>query len=55
MKNITGLKEKKKMKTQTNYKMVWKRRDGWLQYDPPKSHPSYEEWMKLREKEKQNG
>jgi len=35
-------------------KLVWKRGDGWVQYNPPRSHPSYEEWKKLKEKEKQD-
>tara|TARA_A200000159_G_scaffold70613_1_gene65600 strand:+ start:680 stop:790 length:111 start_codon:yes stop_codon:yes gene_type:complete len=33
--------------------MIWKQGNGWVQYDPPKSHPCYEEWMKQKEKEKQ--
>ena len=32
-------------------KLVWKRGDGWVQFNPPRSHPSYEEWRKLKEKE----
>ena len=35
-------------------RVVWKQGDGWVQYNPPKHHPSYEEWMKQREKEKEN-
>jgi len=33
--------------------MVWKRGDGWVQYDPPKDHPCYREWMTLKLKEKE--
>ena len=33
---------------------VWKRGEGWVQYNPPRHHPCYEEWMKLKEKEKEN-
>jgi hypothetical protein len=36
-------------------KLVWKRGDGWVQYNPPRSHPSYEEWQKLKEKEAKEG
>lgn len=35
-------------------KLVWKQAEGWIQYDPPQSHPCYQEWMKLKEKEKEN-
>ena len=35
-------------------KLVWKRGDGWVQYNPPRSHPSYEEWQKLKQKENEN-
>ena len=31
--------------------MVWKRGDGWVQHDPPKGHPCYNEWMALKLKE----
>ncbi len=33
--------------------MVWKQGEGWVQYDPPRGHPCYAEWMKQKEKEKQ--
>jgi hypothetical protein len=33
--------------------LVWKQGDGWIQHDPPKGHPCYEEWIKLKEKDKQ--
>ena len=33
---------------------VWKRGEGWVQYNPPRHHPCYEEWMKLKDKEKEN-
>ena len=35
-------------------KLIWKQAEGWIEYDPPRSHPCYEEWMKLKEKEKEN-
>jgi hypothetical protein len=37
-------------------KMVWKRGDGWVIFNPPRSHPSYDEWMKMKQKlqEKEN-
>ena len=35
-------------------KLAWKREEGWVQFNPPPKHPQYEEWMKRREKEKQN-
>ena len=35
-------------------KLVWKQGDGWIEYNPPECHPSYDEWMKLKEKEKEN-
>lgn len=41
-------------KTQVNSKLVWKQGEGWVQYNPPRNHPSYNEWMKLKEKEKDN-
>ncbi len=31
--------------------MIWKRGDGWVQYDPPKDHPCYKEWVELRLKQ----
>ena len=31
-------------------RLVWKQGDGWLQYDPPRNHPCYEEWQKKKEK-----
>ena len=34
-------------------KLAWKRGDGWVQFNPPRGHPQYEEWMKKR-KEKEN-
>lgn len=33
--------------------IVWKRGEGWIQYNPPKSHPLYREWAKLKQKEKE--
>ena len=32
-------------------KLAWKRGDGWVQYNPPRHHPCYDEWSKKREKE----
>jgi hypothetical protein len=35
---------------------IWKRGDGWVQFNPPRGHPSYNEWMKMKQKlkEKEN-
>ena len=41
-------------KTQTNSKPIWKQGEGWVQYKPSRSHPFYEEWEKLLEKEKED-
>lgn len=41
-------------KTQTNSKPIWKKGEDWTQYKPPRSHPFYEEWEKLLEKEKED-
>ena len=30
--------------------LVWKRGDGWIQFNPPRNHPCYEEWQKVKEK-----
>ena len=30
---------------------IWKQGDGWVQYEPPRHHPCYEEWVKRKEKE----
>ena len=30
---------------------IWKKGDGWVQYEPPRHHPCYEEWVKRKEKE----
>lgn len=41
--------------TLKNTSRVWKMGDGWVQHNPPKRHPCYEEWMKLKQqKEKDN-
>jgi len=40
-------------KLASDKQMVWKRGDGWVQFNPPRSHPSYEEWQKLKQKEKE--
>jgi len=40
-------------KLASNKPLVWKRGDGWVQYNPPRSHTSYEEWQKLKQKEKE--
>ena len=39
---------------QPSKKLVWKRGNGWVQHNPPRHHPCYKEWMKLKEKEKEN-
>ena len=42
-------------KTQTNSKLIWQQGDGWIVFNPPRSHPSYQEWLKFKEKqEKEN-
>jgi hypothetical protein len=43
-----------KKKPDKPQKLVWKRREGSIQFNPPRSHPSYEEWQKLKEKAKEN-
>lgn len=35
-------------------KLIWKQGEGWIEYGPPRNHPCYEEWMKLKEKEKED-
>lgn len=35
-------------------KLIWKQAEGWIEYDPPRSHPCYEEWKKLKEKENED-
>jgi hypothetical protein len=32
----------------------WKTGDEWVQYNPPAHHPSREEWLKQKAKEKEN-
>ena len=32
-------------------KLIWKQGDGWVQYNPPRHHPYYEEWIKRKEKQ----
>ena len=44
----------KKTRQNKQSSLVWKQGDGWVQYNPPRHHPCYEEWMKLKEKEKEN-
>mgnify|MGYP003115701376 CR=1 FL=1 len=35
--------------------LIWQRQGDTIIYNPPKSHPLYEEWQKLkREKEKED-
>jgi len=41
-------------KTKGKKQFIWKVREGWMQFNPHKGHPSYDEWMKLKEKEKEN-
>jgi len=33
---------------------IWKSREDWVQYNPHKGHPQYEEWMRMKQKEKEN-
>jgi len=32
-------------------RLIWKRGKGWVQYDPPRHHPQYAEWIKYKEKQ----
>ena len=32
-------------------KLVWKQGNGWVQYNPSRHHPCYEEWVKRKEKD----
>jgi hypothetical protein len=43
--------------TLVSKKLVWKRGDGWVQYDPPRKSEQWSEWQKLKQKEleKENG
>ena len=41
----------KKTRQKKQSSLAWKRGDGWAQYNPPRHHPCYEEWMKRKEKE----
>jgi len=41
------------MKQKPKSKLIWKQGDGWIIFNPPRSHPSYEEWYKLKQKEKE--
>jgi len=34
--------------------VVWKKGEGWVQHNPPAHHPCREEWLKQKEKEKDN-
>ena len=38
-------------KTKENKKplVCWKSGKGWVIFNPPKSHPSYDEWQKVKE------
>lgn len=33
------------------FDMIWKSGEDWVQHNPHKGHPCYEEWMKQKEKE----
>ena len=44
---ITSMSKKKE-------KLAWKREEGWVQFNPPPKHPQYKEWMKRKEKEKED-
>ena len=56
MNTISGKEKMAKSHDTTVAKMVWKRGDGWVIFNPPRSHPSYDEWMKMKQKlqEKEN-
>ena len=42
-----------KKKTKQNKKplVCWKSGKGWVIFNPPKSHPSYDEWQKVKPKD----
>jgi len=33
-----------------NASIIWKRGPDWIQFNPPRNHPSKDEWLKLKEK-----
>jgi hypothetical protein len=40
--------------TKKKSKLIWQRQGDAIIYNPPRSHPAYEEWQKLKEKEKED-
>ena len=34
-------------------RLIWKRGEAWVQYDPPRHHPQYEEWIKYKQKQEE--
>lgn len=34
--------------TSKNTSTAWKRTDDYIQFNPPRNHPSYDEWVKLK-------
>jgi hypothetical protein len=35
-------------------KSAWKRGEGWVQYNPPRYHPCYSEWIKLKQQKEKD-
>ena len=33
---------------------VWKRGKDWIQFSPPRNHPTHEEWRKIVDRSKDN-
>lgn len=46
-----------KQLTSKNTLPVWKSTDEYIQFNPPRNHPSYKDWIKFKESqnEKANG
>jgi len=40
-------------KQKSKQPLIWQRQGDAVIYNPPQSHPAYEEWQKLKEKEKE--
>ena len=37
------------MTDKNNKEQPWKKGKGWVQWNPPRHHPCYEEWMNKKE------
>ena len=40
---------KRKAKEPAYKPPIWKSGEGWVQYNPSRHHPSYDEWQKFKE------